>query len=231
MKHPLKNPSLLVTAVTILGTSVGHAALVFADDFSEADGTAIIGKAPDIGSNWSGTAPTISAGSFDTSGAGREAYGNFTLALGSGQVLTMSYDALLPSAGAFFTGGYGGVSLYSDAGERIFTGDLGIDTNWGVDQAVVLGAQASSDSTIPTTATLQYFFDTGEWSFTTTSGVNLSGTGLSGEALNRLRIANGAGGDIRVDNLTVDISAVPEPSSALLSGLAVLGFGLWRRRA
>ncbi|WP_353565705.1 PEP-CTERM sorting domain-containing protein [Haloferula sargassicola] len=231
MKPPHRMTRILPAILAPLCFSTGHAATVFADDFSEPDGTTIIGKAPDVGSAWTGTAPTISAGTFDTTGAGRAAFANFSVALGAGQVLTLTYDTLLPAGGAFFTGGYAGVSLYAGGSEQVFTGDLGIDTFWGVDQPAVGGAHASTDNTAATTATLTYFFDTGAWSFTTLSGANLSGTGVSGVAFDQLRIANGNGGDIRVDNLMVDISAVPEPSAALLLGLSAAGIGLRRRRA
>ncbi|MBB5351662.1 hypothetical protein HNR46_001901 [Haloferula luteola] len=210
-----------------------HAATVFADDFSETDGTEISGKAPDVGSAWTGTAPTIVAGTYDSTGAGRGTFGNFTVALGAGQVLTLTYDSMVPNGGAFFTTGWAGVSLYAGGSERLFTGDSGVDTIWSVDQAAVLGLNLSSpgDSTEITSVTLQYYYDTGAWAFSTTSGVNLSGTGLAFEAFDQIRIANGSGGDIRIDNLNVDISAVPEPSASLFAGLSVLGLGFLRRRA
>ncbi|MBK1884537.1 PEP-CTERM sorting domain-containing protein [Luteolibacter pohnpeiensis] len=213
-----------------LATSASHAAMVFADDFSEPSGTAIIDKAPDIGSPWTGSAPTISSSNtFDTTGAPRAAFGAFTSALGAGQMLTLQYDTLNVSGGNFFSGGYAGVSLYVGGNERVFTGDTGGAEVWGVDGGAI-GFQASSDTTSTTTATFMYWFDTGEWTFTTTSGVSLAGSGNPGEAFDNLRIANGNGGDINVDNLTVDISAVPEPSSIAMLGLFGVALGMKRRR-
>jgi hypothetical protein len=48
-------------------------------------------------------------------------------------------------------------------------------------------------------------------------------------ALDQLRIANGGGADINVDNVVVDISAVPEPASMVLLGLGGIGLVLYRR--
>ena len=89
----------------------------------------------------------------------------------------------------------------------------------------------SADATAVTTVSFSYAYDTGAWAFTTGSGINQSGITDSEASLDRLRIANYGGSGIRVDNLTVDISAVPEPSVALLSGFLVVGLGAYRRRA
>lgn len=223
--------SLLATA-TLLSPTVGHGAVVFFDDFSEAPGTAIDGKSADVGGPWSEpNGATVSGdGTLDTTGAGRVAFANFTSALGAGQILTLSYDTFaLPN---FFSGGYAGVSLYVGGSEQLFTGDLGGDTVWGLAQAVVGGdnPDPGGDTTGETSATFTYNFDSGAWTFTTLAGVDMSGTGVAGAAFDRLRVANGNGGDINVDNITVDISAVPEPSIAVLSGLALVGLGMRRRR-
>jgi hypothetical protein len=232
MKTVSPSRSLLVAA-TIFAPAVGHGALVFSDDFSEPAGTLIDGKAADIGGPWSETGGgTVSAaGTFDTTGAARTAFGGFTSALGAGQVLTLSYDTF--ALGNFFSGGYAGVSLYVGDSEQLFTGDLGSDTVWGVAQAVVGGEDTpdpGGDATGETSATFTYDYDSGAWTFTTLAGVDMSGTGLPGAAFDQLRVANGSGGDINVDNITVDISAVPEPSIAVLSGLALASLGMRRRR-
>jgi hypothetical protein len=58
----------------------------------------------------------------------------------------------------------------------------------------------------------------------------LSGVGTADEALDTLEVHNNNGGDINVDNLLVDISPVPEPTSLALIGLGGLGFAIYRRR-
>jgi MYXO-CTERM domain-containing protein len=229
--NPMKSkiPSLFpLLAIAALAAPVCQGAVVFADDFSEPDGTAIIGKSPDVGSAWTGNAPGISGGSFDTTGAGRAAFGSFTTALTVGQTLTLTYDTLPVASNNSFSNGYAGVSLYVAGSEQVFTGDTGGGNFWGVDQPGVGGNHLSADNTAVTTATFTYAYDSGAWSFTTLSGVNLSGVGLPGEAFDQLRVANGAGGDIRVDNLSVNVTTVPEASSLGLLGLGA--FGMLRRR-
>jgi len=224
-------PSLVpLIALAALAAPVCRAAVVFADDFSEADGTAIVTKLPDVGQAWTGSGPNIVGGTYDSSGAGRATYGKFTTVLGAGQALTMTYDVLPVGGNNFFSGGggYAGVSLYVAGSEQAFTGDLGNNTFWGVDQAAVGGGHVSTDATLPATATFNYNYDSGAWSFTTTSGVNLSGIGAAGKAFDEVRIANGQGGDIHLDNLSISINAVPETSSLALLGLG--GFAFLRRR-
>ncbi|WP_346187638.1 PEP-CTERM sorting domain-containing protein [Rubritalea halochordaticola] len=218
--------SLLVSA---------QAAIVFSDDFDNPNGTLLNGKAPDVGDAvWSVTAGAatldVNAGTLDTSGGGRAAFGAFASALGSGEKLTLTYTTVDP-AGTFMGGtGYSGVSLFTGASEDFFTGERYNVGEWGV-QGVAAGGQfTSGDSTVATTATFTYIYDTGEWSFVTSAGVDMSGTGTVGKAINRLRIANGNGADIALDGLSVDISAIPEPSSSVMLGLCGIGLVLKRRR-
>lgn len=222
-----------LAAAAILYTGMdGHAAVVFSEDFSESDGTSIIGKSPDVGSPWTGTAPFISGSSFYIEGGSSDARATFTSALGAGQVLTLTYETLPMDEGIYFGSGSGfaGVSLFVGAGERIFIGDLIDNTFWGL--SGITDSGISADATAVTTVSFSYAYDTGAWAFTTGSGVSQSGIAASqGEAFDRIRIANYGGSSIRVDNLTVDISPVPEPSVALLSGFLMAGLGVYRRRA
>ena len=220
----------LAAAILSTGTN-SHAAVVFSEDFSESDGTAIIGKNPDVGSPWTGNAPLVSGSSFYIEGGSSDARADFTAALGAGQVLTLTYETLPMDEGIYFGSGSGfaGVSLYVGAGERVFIGDLIDNTFWGL--GGISDSGISADATAVTTVSFSYAYDTGAWAFTTGSGINQSGITDSEASLDRLRIANYGGSSIRVDNLTVDISAVPEPSVALLSGFLVVGLGAYRRRA
>ena len=220
----------LAAAILSTGTD-SHAAVVFSEDFSESDGTPIIGKNPDVGSPWTGNAPLVSGSSFYIEGGSSDARADFTAALGAGQVLTLTYETLPMDEGIYFGSGSGfaGVSLYVGAGERVFIGDLIDNTFWGL--GGISDSGISADATAVTTVSFSYAYDTGAWAFTTGSGINQSGITDSEASLDRLRIANYGGSSIRVDNLTVDISAVPEPSVALLSGFLMVGLGVYRRRA
>ena len=225
----MKNLLLLAFSASLIGGA--NAATVFADDFSEADGTDVSGKAPDVGNPWTGSSVLLASGRLDTSGAARTVFGSFTSALGAGQVLTLTYDTFAVGGGNFFGGGYAGVSLYTAGEERVFTGDTGAGAFWGVDGGAINSAPfISSDDTATTTATFTYFYDTGNWTFATTSGVDFSGTAAVADAFDELRIANGAGGDIAVDNINVDISAIPEPASLFLLGLGAVGSCMRRQR-
>lgn len=224
----MKNYVALAALASTLVTA--HGAVVFSDDFSEAPGTAIIGKSPDVGSAYTGgPALSVSASNtLSTVGAGRTIFGGFTSSLGAGQIITVSFDTL--ALNNSFSNGYAGLSLYVAGNERVFLGDGGGGTTWAVDAAAIGTAQLSADSTGTTSALFTYIYDTGAWTFTTASGVNLSGTASANEAFNELRVANGAGGDINVDNIRVDISAVPEPSAFALVGLGgLLAFARRRR--
>jgi len=219
-----------LAAVVLFTGMDSHGAVVFAEDFSESDGTAIIDKNPDIGSPWTGDAPLISGNSFQSEDGPSDARAYFTTGLGAGQVLTLTYETLPMSEGIYFGVGFAGVSLLEGNNERIFIGDRSDNMFWGL--SGIPDSGISADATAVTTVSFSYAYDTGAWAFTTGSGVNQSGIATSqGVALDRIQVVNFGGSSIRVDNLTVDISAVPEPSVALLSGFLMVGLGVYRRRA
>lgn len=220
-------------AISVLAVNVCKGTTVFLDTFSLAPGTSIVGSAPDIGGVWTGNGGAgpvaiSAANTLDTSGDGRTLFSTFTSSLGAGQQLTLSYDTLALGGNNFFSG-WAGVSLYAGGGEKMFTGSPGTPS-WGVDGGDIGGQQGSGNTTAVTSATFTYLYDSGAWTFTTLSGVNMFGTGTAGLALDELRVANGAGADINLDNLTVNISPVPEPTSLALLGLGGLGLALYRRR-
>ncbi len=222
----MKYCSLLTLLAGSVFASGTHAATVFADDFNDADGTVLNGKAADVGGPWSeNTGVTINGGVLDTSGAGRTAFADFTAALGPGEMITVTYDAA-ESAGSFSTG-WAGVSLYVGGSEEVFIGNPGSIDNWGLDGGTIGGTQDTGQTAEDLTATFTYAYDTGDWTFALSTGENLAGTGGSGRAFNRVRIANGEGGDLAVDSLQVDI--VPEPASFLLLGLGGVTMLIRRR--
>jgi hypothetical protein len=234
--QPHKPAHLLIPllAVSALAANVANAqSTVFLDTFSQ-PGAPIVGSTADIGGTWtgSGTANTtwdISAGgTADTSGNGRLVFDNFTASLGAGEVLTLSYDTALQSNGAGLNGGWAGVSLYtggSGGTEQMFLGEV-TSYDWGKDGSAIGGQQFGTDNTMANHLTITYAYDTGAWTFTSDNST-LSGIGTAGLALDELRIGNGGGADINLDNLTVTI--VPEPASLALLGIGGLGLVLYRR--
>jgi hypothetical protein len=182
-----------------------------------------------------------------TDGQARSVWNAFTSALGTGQQLTVTYDLLgfgnnWPNNHAAGDSGFGGVSLYagftgSDANgdgsgsEQEFLGQpwqsnqLGIDSN-------ISGNHTYGQPTFgsPVLLTFTYVYDTGAWTFTSSSGVNASGTGAANEALNGLQIHNGNNGDIDLNNLMAVISPVPEPTTMALAGAGMGVLFLMRRR-
>lgn len=218
----------IISVLAVLAFASGaHAAIVFSDDFNDPDGTAIDGKAADVGGPWedtSGSNPTVSGGIYDTSGAGRGSFAFFTTALGAGEIITVVYDAA-ESAGSFATG-FAGVSLFIGGAEEVFLGNPGAIEDWGIDGGTIGSTIGTGQSAEDVTATFTYAYDTGDWTFSLSTGENLAGTGVAGQAFNRVRIANGEGGDLAVDSL--EISIVPEPASLALMGIG--GLFMFRRR-
>ncbi|MDR3460128.1 MAG: hypothetical protein P4N60_22095 [Verrucomicrobiae bacterium] len=224
MKH---RPSLLLPllAISLMAVPVCKGTVVFSDGFSQAAGTLIVGKAADVGGTWTqnGTSAnglTISAvNSLNTQGNGRQVFNSFTASLGTGKVLTLSYDAVTPAAA--LANGWAGVSLYdgftsgsSPGNEDMFAGDPSASA-WGTDGHI--GRFFGTDNMLNNHITLTYVYDTGAWTFSTTNGFSASGIGPAHYALNGLRVGNGGGADINLDNLTVDISPVPVVTFAAVS--------------
>jgi len=217
----MKRILIPLLAISMLALPVCKGAVVFSDTFSQAPGTLIVGTSADVGGVWSGTGTAnttlgiSSQNTLDTSGNGRAIFDSFTSTLGAGKVLTLSFDTLMQANNAGLNGGWAGVSLFtgyvsasSPGTERMFLGQPSAP-DWGKDGSAIGGQQYGTDNAITNHLTLTYAYDTGAWTMTSAGGTSLSGTGTAHLALNGLRIANGGGADINLDNLTVDISAVP----------------------
>lgn len=242
---------LLAASVLAVNSSQGQTT-VFLDTFSQPAGTALNGTAANIGGTWfdgNGNGGSVSAeNSLDTSGNGRLLFNTFTSTLGAGQMITLSYEMVTPTpsdeVGGPYNGCWAGVSLYtgevggtSTGTEQMFEG-LVSTTSLGVDGAAFAGHGIGSGDTdqANNVLTLTYAYDTGAWTYSSDGGLyTLSGIGTPDLALNGLRVANGGSdggghyGDINLTDLTVTISAVPEPTSMALFGLGGLGLALWRR--
>ncbi|MBN2163999.1 MAG: PEP-CTERM sorting domain-containing protein [Pontiellaceae bacterium] len=240
----MKKVFLLLMAGCLVAP-LSRGALVFSDDFSGTQGSGLSGQAADTGGIWdanNGTDVSISSqNSLNTSGAGRLIFNSFSAALGAGQVLTLAYDTVNEGVNPLYSGCWAGVSLYegyvdsfTQGNERIFLGQVS-QTSWGVDGGTIGGSQASGDAALLNHLVLTYAYDTGAWTFTSDTGM-LSGTGTANLALNGLRVANGGTdgqghyGDIDLDNLTVDISNIPEPATIGLVGIFGVGALFVRRR-
>jgi hypothetical protein len=220
---------LLLGCVSLMGPA--NAELVLQDDFSYADGELLNGKDPAIGGTWDvqgGAASLdIQGGILDTQGDARFAYIGLDSPLGPGQVLTMILDGAT-TGGTMFgpNAGWAGVSLFENGDEKVFVGSPFNQDFWGIDGGVP-GLHLSNNADEDNTATFTYEFDSGDWTFSLAAGAPLSGTGTAGVPLNRVRIANGSNGDLALDAISVDISAVvPEPGSITLVGVALAGLAL-----
>jgi hypothetical protein len=219
----LRTHLIPLLAASVLAASIGKATIVFQDSFTNAPGTLLVGKLPEVGNGaWtsgggSGDASlAVSAvNSLDTAGKSVQVFGGFTATLGVGQMVTVQCDTLVPASGTFLAGpntSWGGISLYTGhttggtGSERMFFGNPSAGF-WGTDGGAI-GRHYGSDNTEATHVTFTYVYSSGAWSLSTSSGYATNGIGTANLALNALRVGDGSA-YINVDNLTVDISPVP----------------------
>jgi hypothetical protein len=220
---------LLFAAGCIAAALPASAAIVAADDFDDANGTLLHGKAADVGGAWrvtqGGGDLDVLGGVLDTSGAGRTGFLDFAggKTLGPGEVLTMTLTTLSPPGNNFFSGGWAGFSFFSEGSEVMFIGDTGGGEFWGLDQALTSGTVVSDNNEPNATAIFTYAFDSGAYDLTVNGVSELAGTGAANLAVDEFRFENGNGGDLVMESVLVDISQVPEPSAFVLFGAAVAG--------
>jgi hypothetical protein len=102
-----------------LAGSATQADVIFADDFNDPDGTLLSAHTPTTGTGWDVTdgTPIITNDSVNTYFSGDPnstfAYGTFTMALGTGMILDLTFSSLDPFPGEFANEGWAGISLYT----------------------------------------------------------------------------------------------------------------------
>lgn len=208
MKPSFYFPRFKLAVLALLAApSLTSAAVVFSDDFSEANGTAIHLKSPDTGSMYNvtegagndvanggvvGAGLSVLNGAYVSDGAKRVVFADFNSAAGILGVSTPLLTAVID--GNFFRNNppdsrLGGLSLFSGTTERFFIGDRsGAITNYGVEVSGGGSGSTVTGRTGPSVTTFTYNFITGD--------VNLyDGATASGAPLLTLSGANsGAGG-------------------------------------
>ena len=215
------------------------AEIIGADDFNEADGTAVNGKSADIGgASWQSGSQTIVGGVLDTDQVGQHSgsFLNLTRALGPGEILTLNFTSAATAGSMFDIDGYAGMSFFIDGSEKLFVGDPGggqAMNGWSLDGFAggVIAYAGVQNETV--TGVFTYAFDTGVGTLEVTDGVNV-GTAVhfydAGLALNRFRIQSG-GADaaaIAIDSFSI-FAGVPEPTSIGIVAVGAL-VSLLRRR-
>jgi hypothetical protein len=225
--------SILSFSLTLVICGLGmpgpvSAEIIGADDFSELDGTAVNGKAADVGGgNWSApAAQTVVSGILDTDPVGQHegSFLDLTRALGPGEVLTMTFQSAESAGLMFDINGYAGMSFYIGGSEKIFVGDPGggqaVD-GWALDGFAGGTIAYSGLSVEAVDGTFTYNYDTGVGKISVTDGVN---TGMAthfydpGLALDRFRIQSGSSdvAAIAIDSFSISAGQVPEPAALTL---------------
>lgn len=194
--------------------------ILFFDDLSEADGTKLDGKLPDMGKAWQqtgGPSLAVSGNAIDTHGSWRTCFANFTRPLEPNELLTITI-ANLQTRGNFFDIGWAGYSIYtggSEGRERVFFGDIGRAESWAF--SVLDGPGSTSpNTTAPNTVTFTYNAVTGDTTLSLSAGspggLVLSEVASAGLAIDSLRIANGRGSDLKFGAITAHATIIPEPA-------------------
>lgn len=224
--------ALVLSGMGRMGTA--SAEIIGFDDFSEADGTAVNGKAADIGGgNWSSGGQTIVGGVLDTASVGQHSgsFLNLTRALGPGETLSLRFTSTESAKQMFNIDGYAGMSFYINGDERIFVGDPGGGqpvNGWSLDGfAGGSGLAQSGLGSEAVTGLFTYSYDTGAATLSVSDGMTSAAVNRTynpGLALNRFRIQSGSTDNtgLAIDSFTVIAGApVPEPTSFALLALGI----------
>lgn len=244
---PATCASLLLAAVLTAGSSAS-AAIVFSDDFSAPDGP-LVGTTPDVGgTNWTPTVAAatpiqIAGGAAAVKSSGQDDYAGFTTAVSTTPpgFITTSLDVNVSAAqagGDYFshlsnplgttsvfvqrlfarstTGGFQlGLVDTSGTGSTITYGatPLLFNTTYDVDVNWVFVPGANNDTFTVTVNNLPYLVH--NWTSATPEPPALA-------AANLRQGSAGSAPTLSVDNLVVNFTAIPEPSTLILGGM----FGL-----
>lgn len=241
------NTALL--ALLLSSTAAPAATTLFEDDFNRTGN--LNGSTPNVGGTWA--LSSANQGSFNMNGSrvttvyngtgtnwdNDQIFASFVRPLEAGETITLTFETV--NTGAFLSTGWAGISLWVGGNEEIFLGDLSeAQGQWGVAWIPSTGYTSSLFSPAVVgeahVAEMTYEYDTGRFT-ATVAGNTMSGTTDPGLALDRIRIGSGANSlwwgapnsDIAVNSIKVT-SAIPEPASLGMLGLAAGAFAMRRRR-
>ncbi len=235
--------SLVFSLSGILMISNASAVVLLSEDFSYPDGSLVPNGAWENHSGTAGDLLIVGGAAVVQHGTPSED-ANVLFGTADSGVLTATFDVVVSDDAAIGGGDYEYFAHFMTRGTSTFRAKLDIvEPTGGGDYTFGIASSANiSDATLATdfsfgnTVSLSISFDfaTGEASLTVGSET-ITGAGLgAGQSLDAfgLRQSDSSNNEaITVDNLVIsDNSVVPEPSTALLGGLALLGL-LGRRRA
>ena len=248
---------LLLSAGALVVACSAHAQLL-SENFTYSDGSLTSASGGSWVAHGSGTAvPVADGAAVLAGGSGREDVNRSLGSVYTTGTLTVSFDVDL-SAGSVAASGVNSYFLhFSDGGTanfraRVFVGSssandvdlfrIGIE-NDGNESSVSVAYSTDLDRTSPHSVVVSYDLDSRTSKLWVDSSVlntptaqdivAATGIGMSAIAMRQGGTASTTGNysGLRVDNLVVSYTAVPEPEEwAAIAGAGLVGFALWRRR-